>query len=126
MKKSRVLFIFIGGFLFALGAGFLLGQIALVSNGQVVLIETDSMLAAVKFKPGSDDLVKDLGSASLRFYMDALSACLGEPEKMDKIASIKVLGDFVFASCMVNMLRPRVKKPEKNTSDEKPDKKNSI
>lgn|GEM_PF-2519381 len=111
-------FIFIGGFLFTLAVGFILGQTFLVSTGKVVFFETDNMVAAVKFKPGSDDLMRDLGSASLRFYLDALSACLGEPEKVDKITSTQVLSDFVFGSCMVNMVSPKARSKEKKTTDE--------
>ena len=124
MKRSKALLILAGVCLASLIGGFLLGQHNFVSD-QGALIETRSMKVSLSFSPETSALAKEIGTASLRFYVDALTACLNEPENLEKINSIKVLSDFVVGSCMVNALRPRIKGPPPN-SDEKTEKKNTL
>jgi hypothetical protein len=127
MKKSIVPLVLMGVCLISLIAGFALGQLSFLAINQGVQIETGRMQMIVFFKPEAseknDELIKDIGVVSLRFYSEALTACLNEPEKTEKINSTRILGDFVAGSCLVNSLRPRIKdkqeKSEKKSTDEK-------
>jgi hypothetical protein len=118
MKKSIVPLVLMGICLVSLIAGFVLGQLTFLAVNQGVQIETKSMRIIVAFKPEASDLMKDIGVASLRFYSEVLTVCINEPDNLEKVNSIKILGDFVAGSCLVNALRPRIKE-KKEKSDEK-------
>jgi hypothetical protein len=127
MKKSIVLLVLMGVCLVSLVAGFVLGQFSFLAVNQGVQIETGRMNMIVFFKPEAneknDKLIKEVGVASLSLYSEALTACLNEPENLEKINSMEILANFVAGSCLVNAMRPRVKdkqeKSEKKSSDYK-------
>jgi len=117
MKKFFFCLLFMGGCLVFLVIGFFSGQLASLAANQGIQVETKSLRMMIVFKSEASDIEKSIGASSMSLYAEALSACLKEPEDLNKVESAGILTEYVAKSAMFNFLRSRIREEKKKISD---------